>query len=122
MDIASWPDLRFVALPGRLSADPFVDVAGLDVSVRIVRLEHDPQRRPHRHPHSTEAVHVLSGEGHVWRDGDRSSVGRGDTFVIPAGVPHATLPMAGSHLELVCFFPHPDLAANLEELDGPVLG
>jgi quercetin dioxygenase-like cupin family protein len=122
VDIGSWADLRFVDLPGRRSADPFAAARRPDVSVRIVRLEHDPHRRPHRHPHSSEVVHVLSGEGEAWQAGERTRVGRGDTLAIPAGVPHATLPLPGSHLELVCFFPHPDLQDNLEELDGPELG
>jgi quercetin dioxygenase-like cupin family protein len=37
--------------------------------------------------------------------------------LIPAGVPHATI-ATGGELRLVCFFPHPDLARNTEELDG----
>jgi quercetin dioxygenase-like cupin family protein len=115
-------DLRFVELPGRHSADPFSGVGDLDVSVRLVRMEAGQRRRPHRHPHSCEVVHVLSGAGHVWQDGARAPVSTGDTFVVGAGVPHATLPLLGSHLELVCFFPHPDLSRNLEELDGPELG
>lgn len=120
MIIGSLADLRFVELPGRRSADPF-GAEDLDVSVRIVRLEADPHRRPHRHPLSCEVVHVLSGTGHAWQDGERIPVRQGDTFVVPTGVPHATLPLSGSHLELLCFFPHADLSRNLEELDGPEL-
>ncbi len=121
MDLARHDELRFAELPGRSSADPFRDT-DLDVSVRIVRIEPTSGRLPHRHPHSTEVVHVLSGRGDAWQDGVRHPVRAGDTFVIPVGVPHATLAAPGSHLELLCVFPHPDLAANIEELDGPVLG
>ncbi len=113
--------LHFVQLPGRSSADPFPG-AGLPLSVRIVRMSHDPGRRPHRHPHSYELVHVLRGEGHAWSDGTLTPVRAGATFLVPTGLPHATLPAPGSHLELLCFFPHPDLRANIEELDAPVLG
>ena len=90
--------------------------------MRFVRLTHDPDRRPHRHPHSSETVHVLAGDGESWQDGTRTPVRAGDTFVVPTGVPHATIPAPGVTLELLCFFPHPDLSANIEELDGPVLG
>lgn len=116
-------ELRFIELPGRTSADPFVGSADRrDVSVRLVRLTHTPDRRPHRHPHSTETVHVLAGEGEAWVDGVRTPVRAGDTFLVPKGVPHATIPSPERALELLCFFPHPDLTANIEEIDGPPLG
>lgn len=122
MNVSRGTDLDFVGLPGRWSADPFPGQGEHGISVRLVRLEPDPDRRPHRHPHSCEVVHVVAGDGHTWQDGDRTPVTAGDTFVVPTGVPHATIPLPGSHLELVCFFPHPDLSANIEELDGPRLG
>jgi len=115
-------DLPWVALPGRDSADPLLGAgAAAGVSVRIVRLPAAAGRTPHRHPRSVEVVHVLEGHGVAWQDGSRRQVGPGDTVVIPTGVPHATLPAPGTTLLLVCFFPDGDLAANLEELDGPAL-
>lgn len=120
MDFRSSDELRFVELPGRRSADPLAGL-GADVSVRIVRLEYGSRRRPHRHPLTCEVVHVVAGHGEAWQAGERTAVAAGDTLLIPAGVPHATLPAPGSTLELVCFFPHPDLRANLEELPGPAL-
>lgn len=113
-------DLPFVQLPGRRSADPFAG-GPPEVSVRIVHLQSDGLRRPHRHPRSCEVVHVVAGTGEAWQDGIRATIGPGDSFYVPAGVPHATLPRPGSTLELVCFFPHGDLAANLEELTAPAL-
>jgi quercetin dioxygenase-like cupin family protein len=115
--------LEFVELPGRSSADPLALLGGgaSGVSVRIVRMRTAPGRTPHRHPHSVEVVHVLAGHGTAWQDGARTPVGPGDTFVIPVGVPHATLPDAGETLELLCFFPHAELGANIEELAGPAL-
>ncbi len=117
-------ELRFVELPGRASADPLALLAGgreAGVSVRIVRMPAAPGRRPHRHPHSVEIVHVLAGRGTAWLDGRGTAVGPGDTFLIPVGAAHATLPDPGETLELLCVFPHADLAANLDELEGPVL-
>ncbi len=112
--------LRFADLPGRISADPFADVDA-DVSVRIVRIAPVDVRRPHRHPHSAEVVHILSGTGSAWQDGTRHPVGPGDTILVPQGVAHATLADPGSELEMLCFFAHPQLSENIEELDGPEL-
>ncbi|MBS3941797.1 MAG: cupin domain-containing protein [Actinobacteria bacterium] len=114
--------LEFRALPGRDSADPFPGLPDAEFSVRQVRLRPDGPRRPHRHPHSVEVVHVLAGTGTAWVEGERTRVGPGDTFLVPAGAAHATLPDPGIDLEVLCFFPRGDLGSNLEELDGPELG
>ncbi|MBO0827782.1 MAG: cupin domain-containing protein [Streptosporangiales bacterium] len=107
-------DASFRELPGRLSADPFAGVAGADASVRLVRLVPGSDRRPHRHPRSTEVVYVAEGSGRAWQDGEERPVSAGDVVLVPRGVPHMTVP-DGAML-LVCFFPDPDLATNLEEL------
>jgi quercetin dioxygenase-like cupin family protein len=109
-------ELDFQELPGRWSADPFAG-AGAPVSVRVVRLVPGVDRTPHRHPHSCEVVYVTEGSGTMWRDGTLTPVVAGDVVLIPAGVPHATI-ATGGELRLVCFFPHPDLPRNTEELDG----
>lgn len=112
-------ELDFVDLPGRRSADPFRD-AGLDVSVRVVTIEPGVRRSPHRHPHSSEVIHVVTGHGRMWTDGEVVDVAAGDVAHVPAGTPHATLAVGGP-LQLVCFFPHPALADNIEELTDVVL-
>lgn len=101
-------------LEGRRSADP---LAGLPTasSVRVVTLRRTTGRHAHVHPHSEEVVYVVAGSGYVWIDGRRSPVTPGDVVHVPAGVPHATVPDPGAAMELVCFFPHPDLIANLTE-------
>ncbi|MFW6033663.1 MAG: cupin domain-containing protein [bacterium] len=112
-------DLHYAQLPGRESADPFPTGVAGECSVRVVRIPSGP-RTPHRHPHSCEVVYVAAGTGRVW-EGDRSSpVAPGDVALIPRGTSHATVSTSRSDLVLVCFFPHPDLARNLEELSGPV--
>ncbi len=116
--------LTYAALPGRASADPFSALPGMDdanLSVRIVRMEHDPNRTPHVHAHSAEAVYVVSGHGALWAEGKRTRLQAGDTALIPAGTAHATLPDPGARMLLVCFFPHPDLTANIAELPGPLV-
>jgi len=113
-------ELRFKALPGRDSADPFDGEKDANLSVRIVKMSADPERSPHVHPHSAEAVYVVAGSGTLWLEGERIPVERGDTFLIPAGAKHATLPDADVDMELICFFPHPDLSQNLLELPGQV--
>lgn len=118
MPITHAGELRFADLPGRSSADPFPDATG-EVSVRVVRVL--PGRRtPHRHPRSAEAVYVAEGHGRVWQDGAVEAVRAGDLVLVPRGVPHATIADGGAML-LVCFFPDPELGANLEELSEPQL-
>lgn len=111
-------ELDFRELPGRWSADPFPD-DDAPVSVRVVRILPGVDRTPHRHPHSCEVVHVIEGRGTMWRDGTTVELAAGDVVLIPAGLPHATV-ARGGELRLVCFFPHPDLAGNTEELDGVI--
>jgi quercetin dioxygenase-like cupin family protein len=115
--------LRYLTLPGRESADPFGlrgDMTDVGLSVRVVRLSHDPARSAHVHALSAEAVYVVEGQGTLWADAERSPLRSGDTVLIPAGTPHATLPDPDVDMLLVCFFPHPDLAANMQELAGPL--
>ena len=110
--------LQFEQFPGRLSADPLGRDLEVGCSARVVRIAPGP-RMPHRHPHSAEVVYVVSGSGTAWEDDVPTAVDPGDLVVVPPGVPHATVATGTSDLVLVCFFPHPDLAANIEELTGP---
>lgn len=112
-------DLRFTELVGRRSANPLPDAIADPCSLRIVHITPGP-RTPHRHPRSWEIVYVAHGEGRVWEDDLASAVSAGDVVAIPPGVAHATVCTRRTELVLVCFFPHPDLAGNIEELTGPV--
>ena len=112
--------MRFKALPSRNSADPFDGVMDANLSLRIVKMSADPHRSPHVHPHSAEAVYVIAGRGTFWLEGERTHVEQGDSFLIPAGAKHATLPDDDVDMELICFFPHPDLSQNIVELTEPV--
>lgn len=118
MPVVPATSMHFVQLPGRRSADPVP--AGLDVgaSARIVRIPPGP-RTPHVHPLSAELVYVAGGSGTAWEGDVPTRVGVGDLVVVPPGVPHATVASGTSDLVLVCFFPHPDLAGNIQELTGP---
>jgi quercetin dioxygenase-like cupin family protein len=94
-------------------------IAG-DISMRVVRLDAGARRNPHRHPHSHEAIYVVEGAGHFWEDGRAHKVSKGDCVLVAPGVPHATIPDRDAGMKLVCFFPYPDLASNIEELDGEI--
>ncbi len=120
MSVIRASELAYAQLPGRRAADP---LAGIDVpvSVRVVRIDPVDDRTPHRHPHSLEVVQVLAGRGLAWQEGSFTRIGVGDLVLIPAGDAHATLAVPGQTLELLCFFPHPQLRDNLEELDAPIL-
>jgi quercetin dioxygenase-like cupin family protein len=111
--------LPFDDRPGRRVLDPLEDVDAGALSVRYSRLRPGP-RSPHRHPGCVEVIHVLEGEGTAWLDGETTHVSAGDFYVIPAGVPHCTVPDADNDMLLLCAFPVADLAAATEELAGPV--
>ena len=113
--------LSYAALTGRLSADPLPSGTATGCSVRVVRIDPGP-RTPHVHPDSVEIAYVAEGTGTAWEGDEHHPVAPGDLLVVSAGVPHATVATGDSPLVLVCFFPHPDLAANIEELAGPQRG
>jgi quercetin dioxygenase-like cupin family protein len=110
--------LQFRELVGRLSADP-LPTGAAPCSMRVVRIGPGP-RAPHLHPHSVEVMYVVAGTGTTWEDHVPSRVKAGDVVLVPQGVPHVSVADGPDELVLVCFFPHPDLAANVEELDGPL--
>lgn len=116
-------ELSFEARPGRKSADPLAAPAGtgVDFTVRIARLSSGTVRWAHRHPQSVELIHVTRGRGVLWEDGVEQRFLEGDTALVPVGAPHATVPDAGTEMELICFFPHPDLESNIEELEGMIV-
>lgn len=118
--IVSRSQYFFRKLSGRESADPLQNTPSGDLSMRIVRLR-GRDRSPHRHPHSREAMYVVSGKGRLWENGEERRIEAGDCALIEAGVPHATLPEPGTTMQLVCFFPHPDLNANVEELEHIII-
>lgn len=119
MTVLTGAGLGFKELTGRLSADPLPSESSC--SVRVVRIAPGP-RTPHRHPHSVEVMYVVAGRGTTWEHDDASAVNPGDIVLVAAGAPHVTVATGPDELVLVCFFPHPDLAANTEELDGPLRG
>ena len=114
MTVTPGDQIDFVELPGRRSGDPLRSVDS-DSSLRIVRLTGGTQRFAHRHPHSEEIIYVRTGSGTVFIDGVRTAVAAGDTVRIPPDAAHATVPDPGQSMDLVCFFPHPQLADNIEE-------
>ena len=118
MPVVPAGSLDFTALPGRFSADPLPPGPAAGCSARVVRIA-PGARTPHVHPHSAEVVYVVDGTGTAWEDDVPTRVGPGDLVVVPPGVPHATVAAGPGDLVLVCFFPHADLAANIEERTGP---
>jgi quercetin dioxygenase-like cupin family protein len=114
--IVSTSELDFRPLPGRTAADPFKSLDADGLSMRVVHLAAGAERAPHRHPHSHEAIYVVEGKGHFWENGRARRVGEGDCVLVAPGVPHATIPDRDAGMKLVCFWPHPDLSSNIEEL------
>ena len=119
MTVARKGDYDFAALPGRDSGDPFGDVGDANLSLRIVDIQ-PGDRNPHLHPHSYEAMYVVSGSGTFWEDGTTQRVEAGDAILVPPNTPHATIADEGAPLRLACFFPRGDLASNIRELEGTI--
>ena len=119
MPVVRPADLSWSELPGRLAADPLAarPMAGIDTGT-MVRVNPRP-RLPHLHPHSAEILYILTGNGTTWEGDEAHPVGPGDVVVVPTGVPHATVATSPEGLTVVCFFAHPDLGANTEDLPGP---
>jgi quercetin dioxygenase-like cupin family protein len=115
--VVSSSALDFRALKGRSSANPFQRLDAPGMSMRVVRLPAGEERTPHRHPHSCEAIYVAEGRGRFWEEGRAHRVGEGDCILVAAGAAHATIPDRDVAMKIVCFLPHPDLTANIEELD-----
>ncbi|MGH8871360.1 MAG: cupin domain-containing protein [Acidimicrobiia bacterium] len=115
MTVVNGPDLLYEDRPARRIANPFAESGPGESSARQVILHPVDRRSPHLHPHSEEVVYVIEGSGRVWIDGESHPVRPGSWVRIPAGTPHATL--AAEPMLLACFFPHHDLAQNIEELD-----
>jgi quercetin dioxygenase-like cupin family protein len=113
--------LRYERLPGRGSADPLAHANPDGFCMRVVVVEGTGRRTPHRHPRSQEAIYVARGRGVLWEDGTARVFASGDCALIEPGVAHATIAEPGTSMELVCFFPLPDLKGNIEELEAPIL-
>lgn len=120
MTVRRAADVEFMELPGRVSGDPLVGL-GATSSVRLARPERTTSRMAHRHPHSEEVIFVKAGTGAIYIEGDLHRVAPGDTILVPAGAAHATIPDMGEVMDLVCFFPHPELTENLLETDIDVM-
>lgn len=120
MTVRRAEEVEFLEMPGRASGDP---LAGLEAqsSLRLARPKRSASRFAHRHPHSEEVIFVRAGSGVVYVDGELYRIEPGATVHIPAGAAHATIPDQGEPMELVCFFPHPNLRDNLLETDIDVM-
>jgi quercetin dioxygenase-like cupin family protein len=113
MHVVGWDDLDFVQKSGRTAADPLHGCDAGGATVRLVRVAPGP-RTAHVHPDSVEVIHVLSGSGWHHQANESVAVASGDTLLVPAGTPHATVTAEG--LTLACFFPHANPFATTVEL------
>jgi quercetin dioxygenase-like cupin family protein len=100
-------------LPGRRSREILSGETGADSTVRIVEIDvpdpASPPRPPHWHPDCEECIHVLSGEGITWVDGEEFAMHAGDTIRVAPGERHVTRNTGDKTLTLLCFFPSPKI-------------
>lgn len=113
-------------LPNREVREVFSAANGLAAgcAFRAVDVEavddRDP-RVPHVHRHMEEIIVVARGQGALWADGVWSRVSEGDAWIVPAGVPHATVNPGPDPLRLYCFFSLARPETDYEELpDRPL--
>jgi mannose-6-phosphate isomerase-like protein (cupin superfamily) len=113
---------RRLRLPGRESEELFGGADGGASTVRRVRIEPTTARARgfHAHRGCEEIIYVLQGAGDVRTPSSQTRVTAGNVVRIPPDLPHMTVPLAGEALELVAFFPHPDISSITVELEpGP---
>ena len=105
-------------LPGRRSREILSGASGADSTVRIVEIAGpDPgakPRPPHWHPDCEECIHVLSGEGVTWVEGEELAMHPGDTIRIAPGERHVTRNVGAVPLVLYCTFPVPRITIMTE--------
>jgi mannose-6-phosphate isomerase-like protein (cupin superfamily) len=116
-------DAAPLGLVGRASKEIVSGARGAaNASLRIVDIAPakagDPPRKPHVHTSFEEVIYVLTGEGVTETKGRAQPVRAGDTILIPQGEPHVTHNTGSGTLQLLCFFPTPDVAAGTRDLDG----
>ncbi len=109
----SWVDLN---LPGRKSSEIVSSKTGSkNATLRYVEIpvpaEGQTSRAMHLHRSVEEVIYVLSGEGVFETPDEKLAVHAGDVVVVPGDQPHVTRNVSNVVLRLMCFFPHPDIAA-----------
>jgi glyoxylate utilization-related uncharacterized protein len=79
---------RVRSLTGYGSTLSFVDASPERVVVEIAYDGNGVKPPPHLHPSQEERFEVLEGEINVLLDGERRTLQKGDTLLVPAGTPH----------------------------------
>ena len=115
---------RRLGLAGRVSFEMVSGAMGArNASVRLVEIPvlraGEELRGPHVHHGFEECIYVLAGEGRMVTSNGAHSIGAGDKVLIPAEEPHVTRNTGAVPLQLVCFFPTPDVAKSTEDLRPP---
>src|SRR6056297_1977829 len=112
-------DAAELDLPGRRSREIFSGRSGAASTLRLVEIAvakpGDAPRPPHWHPDCEECIHVLSGEGVTWIDGDELPMRPRDTLRVEAGEKHVTRNTGDTPLVLLCFFPLPEITILTDE-------
>ncbi|MFC7029006.1 cupin domain-containing protein [Halomicroarcula sp. GCM10025324] len=86
-----------------------------ETTVRIVEsypYSETGPRHPHKHEHMEEVIHVLSGSGRAYDDGEIFDVEAGDTILFESGHYHMIANNTDEILRLVCVFPRADITQD----------
>lgn len=71
-------------------------------SLAEARVPSGVRTQSHYHPRSEEIYYILSGEAHMFLDGEMRSVGAGDAIAIPPGAIHSIENVGGTELLFLC--------------------
>lgn len=110
-----------LGLPGRNSHEIVSQRTGSQtatlryVEIPVVQAG-DAKRTMHLHHGVEEIIWVVGGEGVFETPAGRFPVRSGDVIQVPADEPHVTRNVTSEPLRLLCFFPHPDVGRQTENL------
>jgi quercetin dioxygenase-like cupin family protein len=88
------------------------------IAIRVVEVFPSSQvgpRHAHSHPDMEEVIYVESGAGIAWVEGETTSIGAGDTILIPAGKRHMMINSGIDGLKLFCAFSAADPENHYQE-------
>lgn len=108
-------------LPNRSVREVFSGANGLAAGCAFRTVDVEPAdggapRVPHRHARMEEIIVVARGQGVLWADGEWTRVSAGDAWIVPPGLPHATVNPGPEMLRLYCFFSSARPEADYQEL------
>ena len=85
----------------------------------IIRVQPGETVRPaHAHPEGEELIYIISGDGHVWIDGEIGEIREGSVILFEQGKVHMVRNSGTEEMKAVCFFAPPTGLENYQMHEG----